>query len=80
MSEYRLDINGYMELGDYSSISDYISIVSTYDTLIITLDENNIEDFNMVCAILKNTNFKLEVNEDSLGRKHYITAVKIKDS
>lgn len=60
MSNYRLDVNGSLELSDYSDIYDYISIVDTRDEFIIRLNSVSNENFNMVCTILKERGFKIQ--------------------
>lgn len=41
MSEYNLDINGVINLSDYSSINDYIDVVGESDKLIININYND---------------------------------------
>jgi carbonic anhydrase/acetyltransferase-like protein (isoleucine patch superfamily) len=41
MSEYCLNISGNIELGDYSSINNYMSLISDNDSLIIDINSKN---------------------------------------
>lgn len=74
MSQYCLNINGDIELGDYSSIDDYMSLVTSEDKLTIKLDKENNMDVELICSLLQKKNFQIgscEMNKD--GKYHIIT-------
>lgn len=74
MSEYRMDINGAIELGDYSSIYDYISIVNKNDNLTISIANDETQNINIVCKMLENNHFIINLNESQKDGKYYIRA------
>lgn len=76
MSEYKMNISGKIGLADYSSIDDYMAIVNTEDNLIITIDDNVDDNVNLICHMLKNNNFLIDLNETSYDGKHFIKAFK----
>jgi hypothetical protein len=76
MSEYRMDINGAIELGDYSSIYDYISIVNKNDNLTISIDNEETQNINIVCKMLETNHFIINLNERKNDGKYYIKAYK----
>ncbi|KZL93140.1 hypothetical protein [Clostridium magnum] len=76
MSEYHMDINGSIELGDYSSIYDYISIVNKNDNLTISIHNDETQNVNIVCKMLETNNFVVNLYERQNDRKYYIEAYK----
>ncbi|MCH5138431.1 hypothetical protein JMF89_14645 [Clostridiaceae bacterium UIB06] len=76
MSEYRMDINGDIELGDYSSIYDYISIVNKNDNLTISIDNDETQNIDIVCKMLETSHFIINLNERKNDGKYYIKAHK----
>jgi hypothetical protein len=71
-----MDINGYIELGDYSSIYDYISIVNKNDNLTISIHNDEMQNVNIVCKMLETNNFVVNLYERQYDRKYYIEAHK----
>lgn len=76
MSEYHMDINGSIELGDYSSIYDYISIVNKNDNLTISIHNDETQNVNIVCKMLETNDFVVNLYERQNDRKYYIEAYK----
>lgn len=74
MSEYRMDISGTIELADYSSIYDYMAIVNRNDNLIITINNGEGENVNLICKMLENNNFIVDSNNKNNEGKCYIKA------
>lgn len=75
MSDYKLDINGAIELSDYSSIYDYMEIVNENDNLTINLRGEK-EDFDILCSMLREKGFNIMKKEYVEGNSHYILAIK----
>ncbi|WP_242866385.1 hypothetical protein [Clostridium acetireducens] len=74
LSEYFLNINGRLELSDYSSIYDYIDIVDKTDKLTINIDCNN-KDFDIIYVMLKNKKLSIDYKKVK-GEKYSIIAYK----
>lgn len=60
MSEYCLNISGNIELGDYSSINNYMSLISDNDSLIIDINSKNQKDIDLICSLLNKKKFKID--------------------
>ena len=73
MSFYRLDINGKIDLGDYTSIQDYLQVVSSYDDFVISLEKED-ENTELICNILESNNFKIQTKGGDYDGRYYITA------
>ena len=76
MSEYNMDINGRIQLGDYSSIYDYMAIVNKNDNLTIIIDNDESENINIVCKILETSNFMVDLYERTDDGRYHIKAYK----
>lgn len=76
MSEYHMDINGTIQLGDYSSIYDYMAIVNKNDNLTIRIDNDETDNINIVCKMLETSNFIVDLYERQNDGKYYIKAYK----
>lgn len=76
MPDYRMDISGHLGLSEYSNIFDYMSVVDTKDNFIITLDDIEKENINIITSMLKDSKFSI-LNEgiDDKG-KYYISVNK----
>ncbi|KAJ52202.1 hypothetical protein BD780_003608 [Clostridium tetanomorphum] len=74
MSEYNLDINGVINLSDYSSINDYIDVVGESDKLIININYNDKDNFKIICSMLKDKGFDIIRSEELKDCKYYIVA------
>jgi hypothetical protein len=76
MSEYHMDINGTIQLGDYSSIYDYMYIVNKNDNLTISIQNDETQNVNIVCKMLENSDFVVDLYERQNDGKYYIKAYK----
>jgi len=74
MSEYRLDVEGKLELSDYSSIHDYIGVLGGEDKLTIVVDKKGAGDMNILCSMLINECFTIASEKKELEGKYYISA------
>ncbi|MBB6632463.1 hypothetical protein [Clostridium algidicarnis] len=77
MSDYKLDISGYLGLNEYSNINDYMDIVEISDKFTISLEENNKSETGIICAMLKEKGFNINKSEIRDDNKVYIFANKI---
>lgn len=73
MSNYKLDINGKIELCDYSSIYDYLEIVNVMDQFIITFEEGD-ENSELICSLLQRQNFIVKSKGGTVDGRYYISA------
>ncbi|MBU3157012.1 hypothetical protein LL037_02015 [Clostridium estertheticum] len=76
MSEYRLDIPGNINLSDYSSIHDYMGIISQNDRFTITSRMKNSEEMKILCEMLENNSFTIVNQGDTQNGEYYITSQK----
>lgn len=76
MSQYQIDINGKIRLMDYSSIDDYMAIVSENDNLLVTFDDNNDNEAKMIYKILEKNKFNVVSSVKNPNGKRYINATK----
>lgn len=76
MSQYHMDINGTIQLGDYSSIHDYMAIVNKNDNLTISIENDETQNVNIVCKMLENSDFVVDLYERQNDGKYYIKAYK----
>ena len=76
MSDYYLNVNRRIYLSDFSNISDYLELVGKNDRLNITLKNQNIEDYNLLCRILKEKKFHVICNDEYNENMFFITAYK----
>lgn len=73
MSSYRMDIKGSVNLSDYSSIYDYISIVKKEDSFIITTEDNN-KNIELICSLLERSDFIIKSKGVFKDGRNYISA------
>ena len=76
MSEYRLDIPGDINLSDYSSIYDYMGIISQNDRLTITSKTKDSQEVKILCKMLENNQFTIVTQGDTQNGQYYITSQK----
>ena len=76
MSEYRLDIPGDISLSDYSSIHDYMGIISHNDSLTITSKTKDLDEMKILCKMLENNQFTIVTQGDTQNGQYYITSQK----
>lgn len=76
MSDYTMDIDGKIELSDYSNIFDYLNIIDKDDSFTIRIDKENKDDIGMISSILNDNNFIINYSQcDNIGN-YYIMANK----
>ncbi len=76
MSQYHMDINGKIQLMDYSSIYDYMAIVDKSDNFIITLNDTESQNIDIVCRMLEDNRFLVVCDKECDDGKYHIKAVK----
>lgn len=76
MSDYRLWVNGDVELEDYSTIHDYIGVIGKNDKLEITINKMGSENIDVVQGILKYDNFQVISKRETKEGNCLITACK----
>lgn len=76
MSQYQMSISGRIELADYSSIHDYMSIVNKNDNIIITIDKSEQENIDILKRILEDNNFVVDLEQAYNERNYCIKASK----
>lgn len=57
MSQYKMEIRGFIGLSDYSSISDYIGLVDNDESVTVILDEFAQESLEIIESLLKKNDF-----------------------
>ena len=76
MSDYSMDINGSIELSDYSNIFDYLNIIDKDDNFVIRIDRNNRNDIELINSMLQDNKFNINYTQyDDFGN-YYISANK----
>ena len=78
MPDYKMDIRGKLGLSEYSNIYDYMGIVEKDDNFLITLDDSNKQQVNMITSMLKESNFKVIDEGMSKNGQYFINANKCK--
>ncbi|MBU3160153.1 hypothetical protein KPL37_10360 [Clostridium frigoris] len=76
MSEYKLDIPGDINLSDYSSIHDYMGMISQNDRFTITSRMKNSDEMRILCEMLENNSFTIVTQGDTENGEYYITSQK----
>ena len=76
MSEYRLDIPRNINLSDYSSIHDYMGVISQNDKFTITSKMKSYEEMRILCEMLENNSFTIVTQGDTKNGEYYITSQK----
>lgn len=57
MSDYKMDIKGYIGLSEYSDIHDYFGIIDKNDRFRITLEKSNDSEIGIINSMLKRFGF-----------------------
>lgn len=78
MSNYFLDINGSVDLSDYSIIDDYIKVVDFDDNITIKFDSNFEQDIKIIETILQKDDFNILKKGGINNGKYFIEAYKKK--
>lgn len=69
MSDYSMDINGNIELSDYSNIFDYLNIIDKDDNFVIRIDRNNKDDIELINSMLQDNKFNINYTQyDDFGK------------
>lgn len=76
VSEYSLDITGKIDSKDYSTIDDYLQVVTKQDKLKITIDNSSVPESGMICSMLQGSDFYIQSQGKANNGKYYIQAVK----
>ncbi|WP_461207494.1 hypothetical protein [Clostridium sp. DL1XJH146] len=76
MYDYHLDINGEINLSDYSSLDDYLALVGDDDKFTITLDNEGLNSSEIICNLLQNNNFKIKSKGGNSCGGYKISATK----
>ena len=76
MSEYKLDIPGDINLSDYSSIHDYMSLIKRNDKFTITSKMKDPEEMKILCKMLENNAFDVVTQGGTQNGEYYITSQK----
>ncbi len=77
MSDYSMDINGNIELSDYSNIFDYLNIIDKDDNFVIRINRDNKTDIDVINSMLQDNKFTINYTQyDDFGN-YYISANKI---
>lgn len=77
MAEYHLDINGIIQLGDYSSIHDYMEFVNKNDKFTIMIEKSDKKNIDIICKMLTNNKFNISNLEDDNNGRYYIEAYRV---
>ena len=78
MSDYRMDIKGTIGLSDYSNIYDYIGVVDQQDNFIVTLDNIEQDNINIICSMLSDNKFIIYDQGYDVNGRYFINAHKNK--
>ncbi len=76
MSQYRLDISGNIDLSDYSNINDYIELVGSNDSFVVTFDKVSNENIDIVYSMLQEKDFTINSKEEQKDGNIYLHAMK----
>lgn len=76
MSQYRLDISGNIDLSDYSNINDYIELVGSNDSFVVTFDKVSNENIDIVYSMLQEKDFTINLKEEQKDGNIYLHAMK----
>ncbi|NMM63467.1 hypothetical protein HBE96_12440 [Clostridium sp. P21] len=76
MAQYQMNINGNIQLMDYSSIYDYMSIVDKCDNLTINFIEGETEDIDILCKMLEDNSFMIRRDKHYDKGEYHISAIK----
>lgn len=78
MSNYRMDINGTIELSDYSLIHDYIEIVEDNDNIMFHINNNPETEVDILCNLLEKDRFTILSKSQKDEGGYYVEAKKDK--
>ena len=77
MSDYKMDIKGYIGLSEFSNIYDYLGVVDKDDSFTMTVDTTNDNEINMINSMLKDNSFSICEEGYDVDGIYHISAHKI---
>ena len=77
MSDYKMDIRGYVGLSEFSNIYDYLGVVDKKDSFTMTVDTTNENEINMINSMLKDNSFYISEEGYDVAGVYHISAYKI---
>ncbi|PRR79975.1 hypothetical protein [Clostridium vincentii] len=77
MSDYKMDIRGYVGLSEFSNIYDYLGVVDKNDSFTMTVDTTNDTEINMINSMLKDNSFYISEEGYDVSGIYHISAYKI---
>ena len=77
MSDYKMDIKGYIGLSEYSDIHDYFGIIDKNDRFRITIENSDDNEIKIINSMLKKFGFFIYEQGYEGEGNYYINAFKI---
>lgn len=77
MSDYKMDIKGYIGLSEYSNIHDYFGIVESNDRFRINLEKGNDNEIGIIKSMLKEFGFYIYEQGYENEGSYYINTYKL---
>ena len=77
MSDYKMDIKGYIGLSEYSDIHDYFGIIDKNDRFRITIEKSDNNEIKIINSMLKKFGFFIYEQGYEGEGNYYINAFKI---
>ncbi|MFQ7001324.1 MAG: hypothetical protein ACLRRH_08445 [Clostridium sp.] len=77
MSDYKMDIKGYIGLSEYSDIHDYFGIIDKNDRFRITIEKSDDNEIKIINSMLKKFGFFIYEQGYEGEGNYYINAFKI---
>ncbi|AYE34182.1 hypothetical protein [Clostridium septicum] len=78
MPDYKMDIQGNLNLSEYSNIFDYMGVVDMNDSFTITLSNTSQQDINIITSMLRDGDFLIKEQGVNGNGEYYINANKLK--
>ncbi|MDU1315340.1 MAG: hypothetical protein E6940_15020 [Clostridium septicum] len=78
MPDYKMDIQGNLNLSEYSNIFDYMGVVDMNDSFTITLSNTSQQDVNIITSMLRDGDFLIKEQGVNGNGEYYINANKLK--
>ncbi|OPJ55691.1 hypothetical protein [Clostridium oryzae] len=76
MSQYRLNIYGDVYLEDYSEINDYIELIEPGDKFLVTFDNVNKNNMDIILTMLKEKRCTILSTKEEQDRKIVLGFIK----
>lgn len=80
MSEYQMNISGEIGLSEFSSVDDYISLVDSKDSITVTFQNVDSDKLETLYKIFEKNDLYIKHTGGNIEGKHYIKAVKSRNS